>query len=369
MLVARRSQVLQSLVFLMTLVVLQIVDFATRGNDIETDDTLQYNADYCESQGSLNEIVFRMANHSSPKGSASYNKLKQILYKAHSFEIHPMNRIFEDVVKNIAAMLKGFGLQQVVTNSNLSNILHVESSETSWRQVNGKNTSPRIILQTEQLIAKGKQYFSYLQECHRLTTCIIWDFSDFNYDWAVKQGISDSFVLFPIMIQSRLYQRQRTPLIKPLASRTLDVAFFGLMTKRRIMLKEECLQRNWTIQFDRTRQQLLMVDSYHNAKVCLVAHSYNKMSGGEYHRLSEVAIMGCIPVVEDFSDTIAIEDYRRCGGVVFASYESLIEAGSNVLKEVNNFERDTKKYVEWWARGINWEALLKRMFDESIGSF
>ena len=47
-----------------------------------------------------------------------------------------------------------------------------------------------------------------------------------------------------------------------------------------------------------------MPKAYREAKVCVVLHSYATESGGEYHRLSEFAKFGCIPVMETFSGTL-----------------------------------------------------------------
>lgn len=105
-----------------------------------------------------------------------------------------------------------------------------------------------------------------------------------------------------------------------------------------------------------------MVAAYQNAKVCLVVHAYDAQSGGEYHRLSEFGILGCVPVMEAFADTIAVNDYGKCGGVVFAPYELLIGTVDRVLREINASQRDHAQYVEWWKRGIEWQNVLVKLF-------
>lgn len=152
--------------------------------------------------------------------------------------------------------------------------------------------------------------------------------------------------------------------MKSLINRTLDVVFFGSMHQRRKLWRQEILNSSsrWNMHFGHSLQVTTMVKAYRDAKVCLVAHSTNATTGGEYHRLSEFATMGCVPVMEEFADTIAIDDYRQCGGVVFAPFEKLIPTVDRVLEEINASQRDNAEYVEWWKSGIQWDSILVRMF-------
>jgi len=321
--------------------------------------------EYCKTEGSLNEVVFKMANHSSPPGSASYNKTKRILEVANSFYIDLGVPIFDNVATNIASMLKGMGLRQEPAPTDRVDVIRIERTQLGAARC---NASPRIIIQTEQLFALGKWYLTLFRDCHYSDNCIIWDFSDYNHEYAKLNGFAESVVLLPIMIQSRLTQGQEEEFpMKSLVNRTLDVVFFAYMLERRKLLKQEILNhQKWNMIFEDNNQTQVMVESYQNAKVCLVAHSYHSQSGGEYHRLSEMATLGCVPVMEEFADTIAIDDYARCGGVVFARYENLIDTVAAVLSEIDTCQRDTiTEYVEWWKRGIQWENVLVRMFGES----
>jgi len=321
--------------------------------------------EYCKTEGSLNEIVFKMANHSSPPDSASFNKLKRILNGANSFHIYLMISIFRSVKENIATMLQGYGLAYEDTAVDRDDVIRVETTVRPRRCVGNCSVMPRIVIQCEQLAAVGDKHLKYLQDCHLAENCIIWDFSDFNIEWAKDNGFADSVVLFPTMIQSRLDMGKRSVPVKPLVNRSMDVAFFGSMMERRKLLRQEIRDKhNWTMHFGHSLEKNAMVKAYRDAKVCLVAHSINATSGGEYHRLSEFATMGCVPVMEEFADTVAIGDYRQCGGVVFSRFENLIQTVERVLKEIEEGQRDNKQHVDWWKRGILWKNILVRMLGE-----
>lgn len=336
----------------------------TNATSVEVEKT--YNGadlEYCQTKGSLNEIVYKMANHSSPPGSASHMKLKRILDNANGFYIYLMIAIFQNVSDNIANMLEGYGLQK--TSSSGHDVIRVETTVRPKKCMGANCTTdaPRIVIQCEQLAAVGDKHLEYLQTCHLSSNCIIWEFSSYNYEWAKKHGIADSVVLLPTMIQSRLDAGKRNTPTIPLQNRSMDVAFFGSMYDRRKSLRQEILDKhNWTMHFGHSLKKNVMISTYRNAKVCLVAHSFNATTGGEYHRLSESATMGCVPVMEEFADAIAIDDYSRCGGVVFAKYEHLTETVERILHEIDASERYNNEIVEWWKRGIEWESILPRIF-------
>jgi hypothetical protein len=323
---------------------------------------------YCMKLGLLNEIVFDMVDYSSPQGSMSYNKLHRILNQASSFYVNLGVPIFDDVAKNVATMLKGYGLQQETSPMNRNDVIHIEASVKPRSVADGCTESPRIVIQTEQLNVLGPWYLNSLRNCHASQNCIVWEFSDYNYEWEKRHGLSDSVVLIPILIQTRLTTGLEVDFTdtKPLNERSLDVVFFAYMLERRLQLRQEIIDKHpdWNIQFEDNSQIQAMVKAYRDAKVCLVAHAYHSKSGGEYHRLSELATFGCIPVMEEFSDSIAIDDYALCGGVVFAPYESLTETVSTVLQDIDANERDYTKHAEWWRRGIHWDSILLQMFDE-----
>jgi len=165
--------------------------------------------------------------------------------------------------------------------------------------------------------------------------------------------------------------------LTPLHNQTLDMVFFGLLTKRRhsLLAQSEAYLQNYTSLNNnntRTRQNDIahirpfqlqrMATAYANAKVCLVVHSYSDTSGGEYHRLSELSAFGCIPVVEQFADTLGMEGYQKCGRVVFApSLESVVETAAAVIQSMEQQQEGKYQdfaHVEWWNKGIQWETIL-----------
>jgi hypothetical protein len=90
-------------------------------------------------------------------------------------------------------------------------------------------------------------------------------------------------------------------------------------------------------------------------------HSYIAESGGEYHRLSELAPTGCIPVLEDYMDVIGRDEYQDCGGVIVANYTELLPTISKVLANEAK-TRDNTKYAKWWKSGIRWNEVLTTIF-------
>ena len=338
--------------------------------------------DFCRTKGSLHELTFRLANYSSPVGSPSYLKMKQILDSgASKFYINCEAPIFSSVQENIVQMLQGYGLTRVPRSpldndnddaKNENDTIMIEMSFYGRKRQSNcvsdqkQHCPPRIILQAEQLATVWRQYESYLRSCHETPNCIIWDFSDNNYRVAATNGISDSFLLLPIMTQSRLGQPDTVP---PLKERTVDLSLFGLITKRRAMLKEKLqeqgLQQNknnfsMLIQTEKNGDRLR--ESYLNSKVCLIVHSYIPNASAEYHRLSEVAPMGCILVVEDHADTVARTAYQTCGGVILANYSEIPQVLSYVLDNYETWSNNLTQYMEWWKRGIRWGDVLTTIF-------
>ena len=93
------------------------------------------------------------------------------------------------------------------------------------------------------------------------------------------------------------------------------------------------------IQIDKVSSRLhgkqSITNSYKEGKVCILPHTHGAISGGEYHRYSEFAPFGCVPVIEHFADTIGIEVYEQCGGAVFASYEEIWETAIDVVQKID----------------------------------
>jgi hypothetical protein len=121
---------------------------------------------------------------------------------------------------------------------------------------------------------------------------------------------------------------------------------------------------NITSHIQQTLNQGIVRSTYLNSKICLIVHSYAAESGGEYHRLSEVAPMGCILVMEEFMDIVGRKEYQYCGGVIAANYSDIASTIFQVL--VNEAKtRDNAKYVQWWKAGIRWNEVLTTIFPSS----
>lgn len=277
-----------------------------------------------------------------------------------------------------------------------------------------------IIIQTEQICCShyGKYAEGYLNKCHQSPNCILWEYSHLNYEWLVEKGWGDSVILLPTLLQHRLdpYYNyddgdgddkpvnvgdSTTPspdeaeiVVDSSADatthpnqRTIDVVFFGVMTQRRqqiqMQLQQIASQQNWNMIFeevDNSGSRLdYMADIYSRSKICLIVHSFvgegggvnddgnsaNK-SPGEYHRLSEMAPSGCLPVVETFGDDVGVEEYyRQCGGVIFSGLSYIPTVIQTLL--TNNYDNDDKMQgrIEWWAKSkVDWEHLLQQFLND-----
>jgi hypothetical protein len=330
--------------------------------------------DFCTTTGSLHNLTFQMANYSSPVGSPSYLKMQHILRISSRFHINSRDEIFERVEQNMADMLESYGLTRLL-NSTINttiedpqDIIRIEMSYHGAKK-EGSGTCvgnasrcqqmPRIILQSEQLKSyQWKEYRGYLTKCHEASNCIIWDFSDLNYRVAQEGGIGDCIMLLPIMTQSRLGFVDYVP---PLSNRSMDLALFGLPTKRRTDIRTKLKEANYTMVFEWSFGHPYLISTYLNSKICLIVHKNLAESAGEYHRLSEVAPMGCIPVMEDFMDVIGRKEYQDCGGVIVANYTDILVTLSKVLSNEAT-TRNNNKYVAWWKRGIRWKEVLTTIF-------
>ena len=328
-----------------------------------------FDVEYCKTDGSLHQIAMELANFSSPPGSPSYNKMHHILYNTTGFRIINTDKLFVDVTNNLSKMLESFFREHQVIDSN--NTSHPAGGGDGILTVRivifataaDCQLSPTIIVQSEQLWAVGMKYLSALQACHASPLCAIWDFSDYNYRWAQEKQIADSVMLLPVMTQTRLGPVDSS-MIRPLANRSLDIVSFLSRTPRRLPILNQFAQRDWSMRLEQTLRVPYMKASYLDAKVCLVMHAYLPQSAGEYHRLSEIAQFGCIPVMETWADTVHVETYQRCGGVIFADYENLVNETEHVLWKLNQskLEDDLERRTQWWKAGIQWPGVLKTIF-------
>lgn len=226
----------------------------------------------------------------------------------------------------------------------------------------------RIIMQSEQLHSgKGIMLKSYLEECHQSFNCVIWDFSEYNYRWAVENGLQNSFLLLPVMNQYRFHlksTRNHVELINigevSVSSRVVDIVLVGLMSERRLHIKSEIMRLHptWNIVITKETDGKKLEKLYKQAKVCLTVHHYGGESGGEYHRLSETALFGCVQVMEAFADKIGIEVYAQCGGVLFTPYDDLVSTLERVLDDIKMnpvlWDSRQNQVVEWWKNSWDW---------------
>mmetsp|Transcript_29690 Transcript_29690/g.62511 ORF Transcript_29690/g.62511 Transcript_29690/m.62511 type:complete len:409 (+) Transcript_29690:119-1345(+) len=329
----------------------------------------------CFSNGSLHELALDMFHYSSPPGSKSYTKLKRVLDSNTEFyiDLGGDKGIFTRNTESITRMLRGYGLQKArrVPSYQNNNVTLVETLFTRSPCTIGDEKCrnvPRIFIQTEQ-------YFKpHIYACHESPDCIIIDFAEFNYVKAQHDGIAadlfESFVLLPIMHQnpSRISEYE-PPIPVTLSNRTVDISFFGEMTNRRKFFAQEggkykeshpgrhvVIQKNHRIAF--------VAHHYKESKVCLLAHSYNSKSGGEYHRLSEFARFGCVPVMEHFSDRIGLDVYEQCAEAVFENSTNLIGAAADVIAKIDEglYDGRERRMVDWWKTGVHWERILPTVF-------
>ena len=328
---------------------------------------LHHAREKCNSTFSLHQLCLDMMNISSPPGSPSFQKMLNILQISKTFEINIRDVIFQDVVKNIQRMLVGSGLHpQDDHPQDDQHTLYVEtvvSRPSVCDRIDCQKNISRILIQTEQLYAVGKKFLSRILACHESPICMIWDFSDYHYAWYKEQGFTDSVMLIPIMTQARLGDLADENVI-PLEKRTIDVAFFGLMTNRRKPLMDALMaDSGLNVQFSQTKNIHLIQQTYTNTKVCLIAHSYIDVSAGETHRLSEIGRFGCIPVVETWGDKKFLENYQSCGDVVFSDYKDLLNQTIAMLSRLQNapahhLRKSLYDRLDWWREGIHWESVL-----------
>jgi hypothetical protein len=329
-----------------------------------------------------------MIQLSSPKGSSSYDKLRHVFSQNSFFHVELLPKsLFESLEINMVQLAEGWGLHHEPTppsfnQSNVTVFQEIMGMGLSWSQLCDFEESAChsdrtfVILQSEQLYgSKVPKLNRIIHKCHALESCILLDFSSHNLKWAEENGLADSFVLLPVMTQSRsrIMPNVKPPIVS-LSNRSIDAAFFGTQsTPRRQTFFQ--MARNFTtlanrttyfrdlIQAQRTGRwaRLHMSLNYANAKVCIVAHTFPIVSSGELHRLSEFAPFGCIPVMETFSDTIGIEQYQRCAKVHFGSFDKLFQVTDDVLKkiETTNISLD---HVDWWSAGIRWGEILPTIF-------
>lgn len=335
---------------------------------------------------SLNEMVIDMAKYSAPQGSTAWTKMKRILSQAKYYHIPDQeNNIFHDSTKKIIDILDGYGLVRI-KNETINSDAIVLNNDTILVEysiynhdvqpshcIGSKcNAMPRISLQTEQIRAL-RWAPDFIRLCNSSPNCILWDFSKVNYDWAkISLNASESIMIVPLLFHDRLqelYPNGDDELL-PYPNRTVDITFFGLITKRRKEFQQRYIGgNNKTLSMYKVQYRKLMflgaqVDAYRTSKICLVLHAYIPDSAGEYHRISDFKRFGCIPVMESFSDIETQRTLEACAGMVFADYENLASTAVSVLNKINETDarilrRNQLKVDRWWRQGIQWNTFLE----------
>ena len=360
-------------------------------------------------------MALDMVQHSSPPDSKSYQKLYNLLHHYTRFfvDIQAGNGIFEDVTKNMATMMAGYGLTRVPAHNTYDNTISFltillnqfginklqRMAQITTTNNDAAYSEAIILLQTEQVCCfdyqseanndKGAVILAGLRLCHQARDCVILEYSHQNYKWFLEQGMGDSVVLMPILNQGRLDSyydslntEQQPQVTKPMSERSIDVVFFGYMTARRKILIEQFNQKAtahqmqqdqpWNMLIEDDPNRTTMATSYTNAKICLVIHSFGNYVPLETHRLSEMGPSGCLPVMEAFGDQLASVNavYQRCGGVVFYQLQSLEDLDTlpryleHLLVDNLDNQQELQRRVEWWRNRIEWETLLPRIFGE-----
>lgn len=330
---------------------------------------------YCDHEGSLHQIALDMFHHSSPPGSASYNKLKHVLGLSEFFYTSLGAPIFSKNEHMLKKMLEGMGLVHVDMKSlggmvGKTEVILVETYKTqsSCPLVPPKpdcHDQPRIFIQTEQKIN-----WHYQKYCHASPNCVILEFSDFNRNKFEEEGMHESIVLLPVMTQTPSRISQFLPEVpKIIQERNIDMVFFGLITNRRTGLSKAAVEHgkthpNSNVIVTNAFELRHISKSYQEAKVCLLMHSYTSHCGGEYHRMSEFGPFGCIPVMEKFADTVGIHAYEKCGGAIFTNSTHVIPTAAGVVEQIDKglYNNRSQDIINWWKKGIRWETILPTVY-------
>ena len=384
------------LAFLFTL--LQIIDiqrnhFNENINEIilrsYSEDDTKKDKNFCEDEGSLHSIAIEMAKYSMK----SIQTLRSLLSLSDKFMIKLEERstlksgIFQDVENNLITMLEGHGkihFQGETGSKYLNKSIDIISIENSFHSCKNEirpckvgtscNEVARILIQTEQVsvVSKADQriYTECLKKCAHSWNCMIWDYSDINYNWMLKVNIPASrILLIPHMIQNRLKPLLPSKL-KPLRLRRRRAVMFGVVetSRRQLLLKKlhQNLRKSgisvelWAqnIGASNSTKNEYMSKMYAESQFCVNLHSYSNFSPGELHRLSEIVQFQCIPIFEEFSDKIGIEAYTKCGGVLFTSFRNFTKTIKTGLEMIEGNHFYSNKFSNWWATGIRWQTLL-----------
>jgi hypothetical protein len=322
-----------------------------------------------------------MFNLSSPRGSSSYQQLHDIISSFENFYVDYLAKVgsaslFENVAESMTQMLTGHGLRKTHNIDKPSTILFgtLFMNETGFQYIINKDTAV-ILIQTEQLCCSSylsDAMFRNLQGCEVSQNCVILEYSEHNYDYMNDLGISSSVVLLPTLLQGRLDKYYRRHHLPGEWERSTDVAFYGSMTPRREKLLGQINNPHpdkpaWNMLLEENNEKAQIVQTYLHTKICLAIHAFHANSPGEYHRLSEIGVSGCIPVMENFGETIGLDVYKTCGGLILADFDRLTNTIADILEdtgEEDEHEAARQRRSKWWLNRVEWNNLLLKLFQE-----
>ena len=346
----------------------------------------------------LTQMAVDMSNHFSPPNSPSWNKNKHILTAYSQFHTKDIRGIFSTITDSIIEMLISYGLTRyvppegqdpaILNSDEVQDVILIEYSQFGHagrnhiEQCIGQHcdsTIPRIIIQAEQL-KHLKWAEEYLMKCHLSPHCIIWDFSDANYEHAKTigtNGVHDSMMIVPTMYHQRMEHFRPTQSI-PLKDRTVDIAFFGKKSARRTSFQEAFESRiqkrqeqhhptqQETIKFifDKKNREEDVSNVYAKAKICLNVHALHADSAGEIHRLSDFSTFGCRVISERIADEFGMDVLSRCGNIRFADYDELGDVLMDELDLIHLSSTEEllsrqREVEDWWRNGIEWKSYMQ----------
>jgi hypothetical protein len=152
---------------------------------------------YCSSESaSMLTMARNMTHFPSTK---ALEKTMFILNQSKKFSVYMPNKIFDGVSDNVMRLLRGVGVTTEKKRSYHISMSIEQESKLNYIIENSyigalRNQSfchraehrdcTRIVIQSEQLWFKTKTLLSFLMKCHKSPNCVIWDFSDYNAQWA-----------------------------------------------------------------------------------------------------------------------------------------------------------------------------------------
>ena len=330
---------------------------------------------YCTEEGSLHNTTIRQALQFSPKYSAAWNKTRDLVEYVKSrqgqFHIEPgAGPLYAPVEQNLKTMFQQLGLTEYAEGGTEpyedKKTLVLEYSSTMLGRpctdsMACTKEQPRIIIQVQHIAGVPSDALPFLVDlniCHAAPYCVVWDFSDANIR---HQSYSDSSVIMPFMIQQRLSFNVDMSNIRPKSVRSIDVCFFGKLTQRRKRIQQELSKDGGlAIKYESTKWMGPLVSTFPDCKVCPIVHANGAVAPGEMHRLSEMAVYGCHPVVETWADT-GEEAYSKCGGVLQVDYSNLTSMVRDTL--TNNGGDLSDRISKWWLAGVDWTKLFQTIFE------